>query len=108
MKMFKDMTKKEKMELLEAYLDGKTLQVWTIIGNSNVPGRWKSVDYFPNSAEYGLCWRVAPPKPKELWVNEYRRQRRGHISKEEAISWATSGAERVAVHYVEVIEGEEG
>ncbi len=103
MKMFRDMTKKEKMELYEAYVDGKKLQLW-----SSISDKWILTSRAPNQLQPDSCWRIAPPKPKELWVNEYASYYRGHCSKEEAISWANKRAKRVAVHYVEKIEGEEG
>ncbi len=101
MKMLKDMTKKEKMELYEAYVDGEELQRW-----SSIEDKWVCTPTAPSLLHPDSCWRIAPHKPKEIWVNEYKNRGVGHPSKEEAMEDATSNAKRVAVHYVEQVENE--
>jgi hypothetical protein len=96
-------TTKEKMEVMQAFLDGKLLQRQSV----DCPtGRWHRVGTEPAWNWFGIDYRVKP-EPKVIWVNEYKSEFDViRHSKEEAEEDAGSAAIRVAVKYREVLGAE--
>ncbi len=93
---------KEAIKVMQAFVDGKTIQYLSSIG-------WRDVDPL-STAEMAWLWgdvkyRIKP-EPKDIWVNEYERQCDDYFyhSREAAEESAAPYALRVAVRYREVIE----
>lgn len=101
-------TTKEKMEVMQAFLDGKTIQ--TIPRVSPTGTEWRVIavgeGLEPAWNWFASDYRVKP-EPRVIWVNEYASEQAVvHDSKEMAEEDAADYAVRVAVKYREVI-GEE-
>jgi hypothetical protein len=88
---------KKAIEVMQAFVDGKTVQVETHAG-------WEDVDD-PLWEWFGGPYRVKP-EPKEIWVNEYHGGcfDIAYSSRENAVAVATPHAVRKGVRYREVIE----
>jgi hypothetical protein len=89
---------KKAIEVMQAFVDGKTVQVETHAG-------WEDVDD-PLWEWFGGPYRVKPQEPKEIWVNEYEGGWGALVynSKEEAVAGSAPYVTRTAVRYREVIE----
>jgi len=95
-------THDEMIEVIQAHKEGKEIQCRLKDPSLDEMG-WltKGGDTF-NFTDY--IYRIKP-EPKEIWVNEHRQAVDiGYSSREEAVNHAYWDAERVAVHYKEVIE----
>lgn len=91
---------KDFLPLVQALAEGKTIQTLNYAMN------WIDNPQltFNHDIKYYRI-KPEPPKPKDIWVNEYEGCDFLHPSKEEALSSASSfGIIRKAVHYREVIE----
>lgn len=82
--------------LLQAVADGKKLQIC-----SN--GVWRDLDYADFDA--GLDKYRIKPEPRVVYVNEYSGALFAYASEEEAKLCVGIGAVRIAVRYVEDING---
>lgn len=87
---------KKAIEVMQAFVDGKTVQVSAAAGWESTPTPCWSWD---------ICeYRIKPAEPKNIWVNEYKNFTYLHESAEDANKNAGPTAVRKAVHYREVIE----
>ncbi len=89
---------REKIEVMEAFERGKTIQ-----SRSTPSDSWEH-NVFPAWDWMHMRYRVEP-KPAEVWCNDYQY---GwgcpHPSKEHAISAAYDNAKRTAVRFIEAPE----
>lgn len=96
-------TTKEKMEVMQAFMDGKLIQR---THRDEDRGRWSTLGTEPVWDWLMYDFRVKP-ELRTIWVNEYASEQDVvHDNKEIAIEDAAGYAVRVAVEYREVI-GEE-
>lgn len=96
-------TTKEKIAVMQAFVDGKPIEICEVGGNwISLHPDWKGQEVCWNWEEYD--YRVAPPKPKEIWVNEYPSYLVVHHAKDAALKNAFPDATRKAVLYREVVE----
>lgn len=87
----------EKMSLIHAHEDGKTIQVL------NCRYEWENINDPGWQWDEGCEYRIKP-EPKVVWVNEYPHDHTTHKTKEKAEKFAASTVVRVAVKYVEVLD----
>jgi hypothetical protein len=99
-------TTKEKIEIMQAYIDGIPVQ-------HQSSGRWGILSENRNPSWYwaSFNYRIKPPEPKVIYVNEYKNTSAFvhntyvHTTKDDALRYANnSNVVRKAVKYQEVIE----
>jgi hypothetical protein len=100
-------TTKEKMEVMQAYLEGKTILTIPAIATH---ATWRVMEV-EHGAEPAWNWYASDyrvkPEPKVIWVNEYKSEHDiCHGSKEGAEEDAAPSCIRVAVEYREVLGAE--
>ena len=86
-------TLKEKIEIMQAALDGEEIEVYSTRGDdwvkTNVPvWNWDNYDY-----------RIKP-KPLEFWVNIYSDSVLGYTTEKEAKGHATASATQIKVREI--------
>jgi hypothetical protein len=98
------MTHEEMIAVLQAHKDGKKIECRTKWEEC-----WKAAPTNPcwNFDLYDYRIKPEPPKPKELWVNEYASGGlAAHSTKKAALRRGNYNAIRTAVLYREVLEGQ--
>lgn len=88
---------KYQISVMQACLEGKTIE-WRPLGNdqpwqeTQCPGwKWCECDY-----------RVKPPEPRVIYVNEYPNYVKAHLTEDAARQAVGPGVLRVAVPYAQV------
>lgn len=101
------MTLQEKIAVMQAALRGAQLEYRDMDEESGSAWKLSAGPQF-NFVRYEYRVKPEPPKPKEIWVNEYPTMNYvyGKFNKEDAQKTALGNVRRIAVHYREVIEGD--
>lgn len=90
---------KERLPLIQAFVEGAEIEV-------HYPnGLWRTTGESVNFLSTLLTYRIKP-KPKDIWVNEYKDFSWAYKSTEDAEHNVGHSALRVAVHYREVLGDE--